>query len=152
MPKSIISVEFEIPGHSDKYAPFSTDQSLLDFDIIVFQPDVSDYVPWSEQYQGKPLLKDNGAFRLREQASRWRQELRNAFDHGKTIVVFMSDLLEVFLDTGQRQYSGTGRNRQETYLVEPFNNYAAIPLSFEEMVGARGKEIRTTKDIRLLAA
>src|SRR5258706_13743733 len=117
MSKSIISVGFEIPGHPGKYEPFFSDRSLLDADIIIFQPDisdyVSDYVSWSEeQWQGKPSIKDHEAFRLREQASRWRQELRNAFDHGKTIVIFMSELLEVFLDTGQREYSGTGRNRQ----------------------------------------
>ena len=65
--------------------------------------------------------------------------------------ILMSELQEVFLDTGERQYSGTGRNRQATRMVEQFNNYAAIPLSFEEIVSAHGKEIKTTKDLGLLA-
>ena len=152
MPKSIITVEFEIPGHVQWYADFSSDRSLLDFDIIVFRPNISAYVSGSDHYQGKPSLKENRAFRLREQAARWRQELRSAFDHGKTIFIFLSELQEVFLDTGQREYSGTGRNRSETYLVEPYNNYAAIPVSFEEVVNARGKEIRPAKDFKLLAS
>src|SRR2546428_6704643 len=152
MPKSIITVEFEIPGHLQWHADFSSDRSLLDFDIIVFRPNISVYVSGADQYQGKPSLKENRAFRLPEQAARWRQELRSAFDHGKTIFVFLSELQEVFLDTGQREYSGTGRNRSETYLVEPYNNYAAIPVSFEEIVNTRGKEIRPAKDLKLLAS
>jgi len=152
MSKSIITVEFEILGNSSLHAAFSSDQSLLDYDIIVFRPNISTYISWSEQCQGKPSLKESKAFRLREQAVRWRQELRNAFDHGKTIFIFMSELQEVFLDTGQREYSGTGRNRHETYIVEPYNNYQAIPLSFEEIVSARGKEIRPAKDLKLLTS
>jgi hypothetical protein len=65
MAKSIVSVEFEIPGHSEKYLEFSSDQSLLDFEIIIFQPDISDYVSWSEQYQGKASLNEDQSFRLR---------------------------------------------------------------------------------------
>ena len=151
MSKSIISVEFEIPGHSDKYLEFSSDKSLLDFDIIVFQPDIHSYVSWSEQYQDKPSLNENQSFRLKEQTTRWRQELLNAFNHGKTIFIFMSELVEVFVDTGRRDYSGTGRNSRVTTLVEPFNNYSTLPISFEPIVNARGKEIKTARDLKMLA-
>ncbi len=151
MSKSIISVEFEIPGHSDECLPFSSDKSLLDFDIIVFQPDISSYVSWTEQYQGKPSLNENQSFRLREQTNRWRQELVNAFNHGKTIFIFMSEMVEVFLHTGQRQYSGTGRNSRVTNIVEPFNSYSTLPITFDEVVNARGKEIKPARDLKLLA-
>jgi hypothetical protein len=55
----------------------------------------------------------------------------------------------VFLDSGERQYSGTGRNRQTTRLVEPFNNYSMLPLNFTELVSARGKEMKPAKDLKI---
>src|ERR1019366_8038757 len=109
-------------------------KSHLDFDIIVFQPDISSYVSWSEQFQGKPSLNENQSFRLREQANRWRQELLNAFNHGKTVFIFMSEMLEVFLHTGRHEYSGTGRNSRVTNIVEAFSSYSMIPITFEEIV------------------
>jgi hypothetical protein len=40
MPKTIATVEFEVPGHFDKYLSIESDQSLLDYEIIVFTPDI----------------------------------------------------------------------------------------------------------------
>ena len=57
----------------------------------------------------------------------------------------------LFLDTGRREYSGTGRNRQTTNIVEEFNNYSMLPLTFEELKTARGKEIKTAGDLKILA-
>jgi hypothetical protein len=84
MAKSIVTVGFEIPGHSENFFPLTSDQSLLDFDIIVFMPDISGMLGYgTEQYQGKLCLDDNASFELKEKAQRWKQELISAFDGGK---------------------------------------------------------------------
>jgi len=42
--KKIITISFDIPGYSEEsYKPYSSSQSLLDADIIVFEPDFSSY-------------------------------------------------------------------------------------------------------------
>jgi len=41
MSKSVATVGFDILGFSDKYIPFSSDQTLLNYDIIAFSPDIS---------------------------------------------------------------------------------------------------------------
>lgn len=38
---------------------------------------------------------------------------------------------EVYIDTGKRTHSGTGRNQKTTRLVELFNNYASIPANLK---------------------
>ncbi|MFA6560638.1 MAG: hypothetical protein WCV00_01860 [Verrucomicrobiia bacterium] len=152
MAKSIISVGFEIPGHRDSFLSLDSDQSLLDYDIVVFTPDISSLFGYGcEQYQGKPCLSDNASFTLREKAQRWRQELLNAFDHGKTIFLFLPELQGVFVATGTQTYSGIGRNLKTTRQVEPFNNYSIIPVVFEEVVSGRGREIKPAKDLGMLS-
>lgn len=141
-----------MPGHSDKFLSLESDQSLLDYDIVIFTPDISSLFGYDlEQYQGRPCLSDDASFRLKEKAQRWRQELINAFNHGKTIFVFLSELQEVFVATGTRDYSGSGRSRVTTRHVEPFNNYSIIPVTFEELVSGRGREIKPTKDLGMLS-
>lgn len=101
MAKTIATVEFEIPGHFDKYLSIESDQSLLDYEIIVFTPDIRSMFGYvSENYQGKPCLNDSASFKLKEKANRWRQEIRSAFEHGKTVFIFMTELQEVFVDSG----------------------------------------------------
>ena len=104
----------------------------------------------SEQYEGKPCLSDSASFTLKEKVERWRQELISAFNHGKTIFLFLSEFQEVFVATGTRDFSGSGRNRVTTRHVEPINNYRIIPVDFEEFVSGRGREIKPAKDLGLL--
>lgn len=152
MAKSIVSVGFEIPGHSDKFLSLESDQSLLDYDIVVFTPDISSLFGYGfEQYQGKPCLSDDASFRLKEKAQRWRQELINAFNHGKTIFVLLSELQDIFVATGTKDHSGTGRNRVTTRHVGSFDNYSIIPIVFEELISGRGREIKPMKDLGILS-
>src|SRR5438067_1905703 len=140
MLRKLITIGYEIPGYSDACIPLKSDQSLLDYDVVLFQPDISEFIShYPNFYQGKHSLYEGSSFELREAASRWRNALREALSHGKTIFVFMSAIEEVFLDTGRREYSGTGRNRQTTNIVEEFSNYSMLPLTFTELKTARGR-------------
>lgn len=152
MTKSLISIGFEIPGHPDKSLSLSSDQSLLDYDIIIFRPDISElYGYGAEQYQGKLCLSDDASFNLREKAEHWRQDLINAYDSGKTIFIFLSELQEVFITAGLPEFSGDGRSRVTTRHVDRFQNYRMIPISFDEMNNGRGREIRPTRELNGLS-
>jgi hypothetical protein len=57
MAKSMVSVGFEIPGHDEMNIRLDSDQSLLDYDIIIFMPTISGTFGYShQQYKGKPCL------------------------------------------------------------------------------------------------
>ena len=112
--KTILSVEFVWPGVDVTEVKFDSQISLLDGDIIVFDPDISSFLRYDNIYQGKPSLSESASFRLRERSDHWRRELLDAVNAGKTVVVFLNEIQEVFIDTGRREYSGTGRNQKTT--------------------------------------
>lgn len=120
---------------------FTDKHSLLDFDIVIFRPCINQFIDWGDTYNGKPCLDDDTSFQLKECNEHWRREVRNLVDAGKTVVVFLGELQEVYVATGTREYSGTGRNRQTTRHVAPLNNYQSLPISLEVLSSA-GKEIK----------
>lgn len=148
MPRRIFSVGFSFPGNAGEYIPFRSNQSLLDADIIVFQPRTGYYS--SRRHQGKPLLDDTDSFEIQENASYWNSQLKIAFDAGKTTFVFLSKLEEFYVHTGQTETSGTGRSRAITQIVRSFNNYTAIPLTLKQIVPSRGSEIRVCRELKVL--
>ena len=109
-------------------------QSLIDWDIIVFTPDFSSLLNRDmigETYLGKQCLGDDTSFRLREACEHWRREIQEAVSSGKTVIGFLCALTEVYIATGEKEYSGTGRNRQTTRMVTKYSNYQSIPISAE---------------------
>ena len=120
--KQILTVGLELASDT-QYASFRSKLSLLDWDIILFKPDISDFLTYANYYQGKPSLDDSSSFGLKDCCEHWRREIKQAVETGKTVLVYLSQLHEVFVDTGQRSYSGTGRNRQTTRHVALYTNY-----------------------------
>ena len=108
MSKKILSVGFEFPGNVAEYVPLKSDRSLLDADIIVFQPKMQSQYSSFDAYQGKPLLGQSDSFMAVEDSAHWRSELKAAFDAGKTIIIFLSTLEEYYIYTGRQTHSGTG--------------------------------------------
>ena len=87
--KNIFSIGFTFPGNTAEYLSFDSEQSLLDADIIVFNPDISNIYNTHSYYQGKKRLHDSCSFKLKENTSHWRRELLTAFNSGKTIFIFL---------------------------------------------------------------
>lgn len=129
MSRRILTVGFELASPEIESTEFRSKVSLLDWDIVLFRPDIDEFISYNDQFQGKPSLSDSVSFRLKESCEHWRRELKQAFDTGKTIVVYLSPMTEVYVDTGKRSYSGTGRNQKTTRHVDLYSNYEAIPSS-----------------------
>jgi hypothetical protein len=116
--KRMLSVGFELASDDVTDSDFEANISLLDWDIVLFKPVIDSHLEYSsDDYQGKPSLSDSASFRLKEQCDHWRREIKDAADSGKTVIVFLSELQEVYVDTGERRYSGTGRNQKTTRIV-----------------------------------
>jgi hypothetical protein len=139
--KRLLTVGFELASDDVEHCDFRSDMSLLDWDVILFRPRIDHYLRDEGQYQGKPSLSSHSSFRLREQCDHWRREIRDAVASGKTVVVFLPELQQVYIDTGQREYSGTGRNQKVTHLVSLYGNYSAIPAELTP-VSSRGSGMK----------
>lgn len=142
--KIISSVECQIPGDLSEFVSFDSQTSLLDSDIILFNPSITEYTFASDSYKGKPALTDDRSFQLKEAADHWRRELSEAYRAGKTVFVLLPELQEVYIDSGKREYSGTGQNRQTTRLVTEFTNYMCLPLELS-IVASQGKNMKLTR-------
>lgn len=139
--KKILTIGFELASDEVTHSKFDSDISLLDWDIILFKPVINEFLHGVGTYQGKPSLSDSWSFKLKERVEHWRREINSAVESGKTVIAFLSDLTEVCVDTGKREYSGTGRNRQTNRIVEIYNNYQAIPAKLCP-IKTKGSEIK----------
>lgn len=146
----IYSVGYAFPGGEIECIPFESDRSLLDADIVIFEPTLGNYY-WSETYKGKHRLDEDSSFRVKEHLSHWRAELKESFEAGKLVMVFLSKPQDVYVHTGDKKFSGTGRNQKVTQIVMPASSYEAIPLTLE--VQARtGREISPAGDLGYISA
>lgn len=146
----IFSVGYLFPGGDIEVLPFESKQSLLDADVIVFEPTLGHI--WStDTYQGKPSLSEGYSFQVREGLAHWRRELKEALDAGKVIFVFLAQPREVFVDTGRREYSGTGRNQKVTRIVERASSYESLPLTLN-VYPRTGQSIVAAGDLGFLAS
>ena len=155
MKKKIISVGFSIPGYSDCFHNYDSSQSLLDADIVVFEPDFSRYSVCRTypKFRGKPNFDENNSFRIKEDTERWKSEISTALSGGKTIFVFMARYEEVFVCTGERKISGMGENaRVTTNTVDLYNNYNFLPVDIPSLVPKEGSELRPADNHHNLTA
>lgn len=58
---------------------------------------------------------------------------------GRNVFVLMGNNDNCYIYTGEKQYSGTGRNARQTNIVREFNAYSFLPikLNVTEVVGER---------------
>ena len=122
---------------------FDSDQSLADAGIIVFTPTLDPFIELSwESYRGNSLVSEDSAPRLLKRIAHWKHELARALNAGKTVFVYLVRPEECYYETGEKQFSGTGRNRQTTKLVAPMNSYESLPVNLPALAVASGTKIR----------
>ena len=127
--KTIFTVGFQLPTKDIfQYQNFHSNASLLDADIILFEPNLAYQVDYlSGTFQGKPSLSDTSSTQCIESVKHWREELNSAFKIGKTIIIFLKEYEEVYYKTGRKEFSGTGRNQKVTNIVDLLDSYLTLP-------------------------
>lgn len=150
--RKILTVGLELASPECTYATFRSKTSLLDWDIFLFRPEISEFLHTHYQtYQGKPCFNDTASFEAKECCEHWRREIKQAMQTGKTIIVFLPSPYEAYVDTGGRSYSGTGRNQKTTRHVELLTNYDSLPVNLEP-VAATGSSMKlASKGAEVLA-
>lgn len=143
MEKKIISVGFKIPADEESFYSFSSSQSLLDGDIVIFSPNLEDY--WAkEEYNGKPCYSQDYSFRIDKQSQHWKKEIGDALKDGKNVFVMIDKYEEFYIYTGQTRESGSGRNTRVTNLVTDYDNFKSIPIELPTIISKTGKRIKFT--------
>lgn len=126
----------------------TSDRSMLDADIILIRPSFSEFAS-DGYFQGDKSLNDNDSFRIQNAYKSWSDRITKALNAGALIVYMLPPKERISIDTGERSYSGTGRNRQTTRHVASFDNYRFIPLNNERNKPSfeHGAAISRTRDI-----
>jgi hypothetical protein len=138
--KSVFSVGLALPGNAAEFVPFRSDRALFDADIVIFTPTFGDYSE-ADEYLGCSRIEESDSTDLVQDCQHWRNELQAAVDAGKIVFIMLYKPVQVYYDTGQRSYSGTGRNRVTTRVVNSKNSYDAIPVSLKGLTPRGGSEI-----------
>ena len=149
--KTIFTVGFQLPTKDIfQYQSFHSNASLLDADIILFEPNL-DYQlsPLSSMFEGKPNLSDESSTKCVSSLNHWKEELSIAFNSGKTIYIFLNSPENVFVHTGN-SFSGTGRSQKTIRNVSEINSYLMLPISFKDKKIAKGKNIKFTQNANFL--
>lgn len=140
--KNILTIGFSVAEEGVGFSEFDSDISLLDWDVVLFKPDINEYIFRREStFEGKPCLSDDASFKLKSQSEHWRREIKSAVDHGKLVIIFLSELTQLSIATGEKRFSGTGRNQKVTRIVTGYDNYRSIPLELKPLI-SKGKEIK----------
>ena len=146
----VFTVGCEIPGGVGQYIDIDSRTSLLDADFVLFTPTLGlSILDYTNSYQGKPSLSDYTSFQIQDMITHWRRELRDFLNAGKTVFVIMSEREDVYVSTGKKEYSGTGRNRQTTHIVRPLTNYEMLPFSID-IVESKGTFMKLNPNGELL--
>jgi hypothetical protein len=144
--KQIVSVGIKIPDvNSDNNLTFHSNYSFADSDIILFRPEFDEYsysldYPTS-RFHGKPKYSPDSSFEIKEDTERWKNELTNAFNVGKTIIILLSERSEFYIHTGRKEVSGTGRNQKVTNIVELYSNYRFLPFNEINIIHSVGSSV-----------
>lgn len=149
--KKILTIGLDLATDDAVSMNFVGNPSLLDWDIILFKPEIDEFLQYSDNYQGKPSLNESKSFKLKECCEHWRREIKQAVETGKTVLVFLPKPQEIYVDTGARTYSGTGKNQKTTIRVAPYSNYDSIPVDLTR-VPATGTSMKlSTREAEILS-
>jgi hypothetical protein len=117
-------------------ARFASTHSLYDYDMVLWDPlrSLQTYNGagyGSGNYKGVRRLSDHESATIQRDLERRRPEIAEYLRMGRTLVVFLAGDLGVWVDTGERRVSGTGRNAKSTTIVDLFDIMRALPFHLD---------------------
>ncbi len=108
---------------------FGSGISFLDYDLILLDMStiLCDYYTSSSTYLGLPSLNDDKSAKLVNDCKRRKKEIAEMLRIGRPVIVFTPEPIKCYIATGERTYSGTGKNRQTTRIVNQFDITSIFP-------------------------
>ncbi len=142
----LLSLDFEpVYGDDAEIEHFSSDASIFDYDVVIWDPAASfeSYARpgYQDSYQGLPSLSDDMSVRIMSDTLRRRTEFSEFVNAGRVLIVVVRSPQACYVATGEKTYSGTGRNRQTTRIVNNFDLHSALPIPKCKFITGSGKRI-----------
>lgn len=126
------------------YYAFRDPVSVFDYGVVIWDPmntpGTYGVEPFRETFQGVRQISEDESPRFMSDLSRRKQEFLQFVEMGRALVVFMAPNVIVSVHTGERETSGTGKNRHVTKIVESVDLLSALPVEGEFFPGV-GYEI-----------
>lgn len=111
---------------------YSSSISLLDFDLLIWDPNNMlneyRYQLSSPKYMGYKNLDDDDSVSIVNDINRRKQEMNEMLQLGRTVVIFTPYPQMCYRATGEKQFSGTGKNRSTTRIVTELNLMSSLPI------------------------
>lgn len=150
-PVRLLSLDTDPVYGSASRATFAGDVSVFDYDTVVWSPartfqDSYADLAYNDQYMGLPSLSEAESVRIQSDVARRRTEFAEFISSGKALVVFAGPPLKCYVETGDRTYSGTGRNQKTTRIVKQFDLWSAMPCKPLDLAAGTGRRIATVGD------
>lgn len=141
----ILSIGSDIDHDIVNVDTFSSSRSFLDYDIVILDPSQVLYEYASDfrsgTYRGLKSLAEDSSARLVRDIDRRRNEMGDMLGLGRSLVVFNSPPQKCYVDTGKREYSGTGKNRQTTRIMDEVDVFSSLPVETLKTVEASGHNL-----------
>ncbi|MFG3230304.1 hypothetical protein ACGFZG_01085 [Streptomyces antibioticus] len=131
-------IDCNYPIEDSLEVKFASTVSCYDFDVVMWDIEgtFDHYNDICRKEQGLPTLNDGQSRQFLEAIQRRRDEFKEILRLGRALVIFPGRSHEILYPTGERTYSGTGRNRVETRTVAPISFHRALPFELEISPGA----------------
>jgi len=131
----VLLLDAELEVEDAVYAEFSSTHSLFDYDLVLWDPlrsvlsyDEPHYMAGSRSYQGRRWLSEHDSAQIQRDAERRANDIGEFLLLGRTLVVFVPGDLTVKVETGEKRYSGTGRNQKTTTILADFDIWNVLPI------------------------
>ena len=131
--KEIKGIGFNIPSENEDYIELNSLSSLSEADVVIFNPsfEETNYSTHenfeNKTFNGKPCYNHESSTEINEHCSHWLNEIKSYLNRGKTLFIILSEKKSFYIQTGRKEFSGTGKNRQTTNIVTDFSNYNFLP-------------------------
>jgi len=135
--KNICAVNIELPTPSD-YANYCAGGSLLDYDLVLFNPEFPDFERTYFSSGGSCISIDDGQV-LVKAMRHWSTELRTALEVGKTVFFVLKEY------EGDQYATGSTSPRKGERLLQTIqvNNYGVLPIDLT-VRNAKGRRMKVS--------
>lgn len=108
---------------------FKSAVSFLDYDaVIINATSLTELYRSDRQYQNKRLLRECASMEIKNEFTRIRDQIKELLKQGKNVYVLMGKNEDCSIYTGEKQYSGTGKNTRTTNIVQDFDAFSFLPI------------------------
>lgn len=127
---SFDSLEYE--GYQENR--FCSTISLLDYDAVVIDVGFlidSNYATGSGSFENKMRLSEYASSQIADDFNTIKEQLVELLKQGRNLFVLMGRNENCYIYTGEKQFSGTGKNARQTNIVREFDAYSFLPVKIK---------------------